>query len=79
MKIAVLVGSLFLVGCATTPFPYDTGPGAAAGTVIGGYVGYVSVSSLASSNPIVSVLGAVGGAFGGRSIGAIIDNEESKQ
>lgn len=79
MKLAVLFTSMFLIGCASTPFPHDTGPGAAAGTMVGGYAGYVLVESISSAHPFLSILGAVGGAAVGRSIGTSIDNEDDAQ
>ena len=78
MKLAVLFTSMFLIGCASTPFPHDTGPGAAAGTMVGGYAGYALVESAAASSPIFSILGAIGGAAVGRTIGGGFDAENDE-
>lgn len=71
----ILLIPLLLTGCAT-PFPYDTGPGAATGTMVGGAVGYTIVESAAATNPILSILGAIGGAAIGRSVGTTIDERD---
>lgn len=79
MKLAVLFTPMFLIGCASTPFPHDTGPGAAAGTMVGGYAGYVLVGSTSSAHPFLSILGAVGGAAIGRTIGETLDAESPSE
>lgn len=67
-----LLAAFSLLGCATNQ-PY--GPGAAAGSIVGGYGGYVIIESMSNANPMLSILGAVGGAALGRQVGSTFDKE----
>lgn len=75
--VFVLLLSSTLLGCAT--FRGDTGPGAGFGTMAGGYAGYVAVEAITDAHPMLSILGAVGGAAAGRKVGGTLDAESPSE